>query len=354
MRAAHWTIALFFFAIGGLLLLRLSPGESRAGENPAIPDLGTLAPIMNPPPQRVERARFVPEVGAVVELAAQGDKMVILSSKGWLFQSGASSHGWFGDPTPGSPAWLDRAVSVALGEGDVYILDERRSTVSVWDTLGIRTGEFPIPVRADLVQQPKRVLIGPTGDPLLVALGINMDGAAAWTILAIDSLGGTRTLDSLPSREESVIFQEPRLAVNSLSLFMIDPLTQLLSSYDQVSGGFGPPARREAPPLWFVPKRQLREYQRLLGRMGGTLARLSALPEHWPSVQDFTVRADGSILLVVTATEDRFHIEHLTSGTVPIGRFNLDGFDRPLFLSDGRAFIAEEGINETVIYEFIF
>jgi hypothetical protein len=354
MRAAHWTIALFFFAIGGLLLFRLSPRDSRAGEDPVSPDLGALAPLMRPLPQRVERARFVPETGAVVELAAQGDKMVILSSKGWLFQSGESSRGWFGDPTPGSPAWLDRAVSVALGKGEVYILDERRSTVSIWDTLGVRTGEFPISPRTDLVQQTKQIILGSTGDLLLVVLGINMDGDAAWTILAMDSLGGSRTVDSLPSRDESMIFQEPRLALDSLSLLMVETLTQRLSSFDRDSGSFTPRSQRDRPPLWYIPQRNIREYQKILGRMRGTMGSLSALPTVWPSVRDFTVREDGSLLLMVTATEDRIHIEHLSPEAAPIGRFNLDGFDQPVFLSDGRAFIVSEGLEETVIYELVF
>ena len=81
---------------------------------------------------------------------------------------------------------------------------------------------------------------------------------------------------------------------------------------------------------------------------------LSALPTVWPSVRDFTVREDGSLLLMVTATEDRIHIEHLSPEAAPIGRFNLDGFDHPVFLSDGRAFIVTEGIEETVIYELVF
>ena len=84
------------------------------------------------------------------------------------------------------------------------------------------------------------------------------------------------------------------------------------------------------------------------------MAKLSALPEFWPSVRDFTIRDDGSLLLTVTATEDRWHVEHLDPGATPLARFNLDGFVQPLFLSDGRAFLAEEDINETVIYEFVF
>ena len=151
-----------------------------------------------------------------------------------------------------------------------------------------------------------------------------------------------------------MIFQEPLLSRHGSALFTVHALTHEISRLDAESTGIGFVAGRDDPPLWYVPHRHVREYRELLGSMAGPMAALSALPEFWPSVRDFTVRDDGSLVLTVTATEDRRHVEHLSARAVPLGRFNLDGFAEPLFLSNGRAFIADERLDETVIHEFIF
>lgn len=354
MRAAQWTALIFLLTIGALFFIRFLTGSSQGAEDPTRPDLGGLAPIMTPPPEQLERARFIPEGGDLVDLAVRGDRMAILGRDGWLYSSGDSSRGWFGDHTPGSPDWIDRPISIALGESEVFILDERRLLVSVWDTLGTRTGDLSLPISSTLAHRPTKVLLGPKGRLLVVVQRINMDGTASWDIVAFDSLGSATSLVSIPNQSETMIFQEPLLSVSGSTLMSMDPLTQGLSSVDPASGWVTSVAQREDPPFWLVPRRHVRSYRQLLGRMGGTMAKLSALPEFWPSVRDFTIRDDGSLLLTVTATEDRWHVEYLDPGATPLARFNLDGFVQPLFLSDGRAFLAEEGINETVIYEFVF
>lgn len=354
MRATHWTSITFLTAIGVLLLFQLPFGEAESSSDPTLPDRGNLAPLLSPLPRLVERVRVVPEMGPVVDLATLHDQMVLLSSKGWLLHSGGVSRGWFGDPTPGSPTWLDHGVSVAVGEGEVSILDARRSSVSVWDTVGNRVREIPIPIEATLAQQPKQLLLGPEGEILALLLKVNLDGSASFDIMALDPLGGARTVATLPKQGETMLFQEPRLAWAPSSLLMMDPLTHSLSSLTLSSGQVTQLPSRVAPPLWSVPRSHVREYEKLLGRMGSTMAGLSQLPPEWPSVRDFSVRPDGSILLAVTATEDRVHIEHLRPDGTPIGRFSLEGFAQPVFLSSGRAFLAEQRIDETVIYEFIF
>ena len=354
MRAAQWTALIFLVTISALYLIRFLTGSSQGAEDPRRPDLGNLAPIMTPLPKQLERARFTPEGGDLVDLAVRGDRMAILGRDGWLYSSEDSSRGWFGDHTPGSPDWIDRPISIALGESEVFILDGRRSLISVWDTLGTRTGDLSLPISSTLAYRPTKVLLGPKGHPLVVVQRIDMDGTASWDIVAFDSLGSASSLVSIPNQAETMIFQEPLLSVSGSTLMSMDPLTQGLSSVDPASGRVTSVAQRGDPPFWLVPHRHVRSYKQLLGRMGGPMAQLSALPEFWPSVRDFTIRDDGSLLLTVTATEDRWHVEYLDPGATPLARFNLDGFVQPLFLSDGRAFIAEEGINETVIYEFVF
>jgi hypothetical protein len=354
MRAAQWTVLTFVGAIGALLVLAPSTTGPEGTEDATAPDLGRLAPVMAPPPEETERARFVPEAGTVVDLAVEQGRMVILCREGWRYHSGGTSRGWFGDPSPGSPDWLDRPVAVALGEGKVYVLEAGRFLVSVWDTLGSRTGVLALPVGSTSAHRPTRLLLGPDNAPLVVVQQFNEDGTASWDIVAFDSRANPRTLLSLPNQQETMIFQEPILALRGRELLSMDPLNHDLSRVDAESKALSVVAQREDPPLWFVPQRHVQGYQQLQGRMSGPMAALSALPRTWPSVRDFTVREDGSLLLTVTATEDRLHVEHLSPVAVPLGRLNLDGFAQPLFLSKGRAFIADEGLDETVIHEFVF
>jgi hypothetical protein len=289
-----------------------------------------------------------------VDLAVHDSTLVLLSSDGWLLLSGSSLRGWFGDRTPGSPSWIDQPVSVTIEAGRIHLLEARRSAVSVWDTLGSRIREIPIPRQGSLASHPKQLLSGPNGNLLVVLLRIEVDGAASWDVLGMDSLGVSRTVASFPNTEETMLFQEPRLARGSSYLLMIDPLRYEIYSLETLSGRTTRTGGRKSPPLWNVPRSRKREYQDLLARMDRTLAGLSALPEAWPSIRDLTVCRDGSLLISVTATEDRVHIEHLSPEGMPLGRFNVEGFRGPVFLSDGRAFLADQDLEETVIYEYIF
>lgn len=354
MRAAHWTLTVFLTLVGGISVVQLFGKLSTSAADHTHPHRGTLAPLMEPPPARIEAARVPPFSGPISDLAVHGESMAILSAKGWFLVDGSSTKGWFGDQRPGSPSWIEQAVSVELAPEGVFILDERRSTISLWDTEGTRLRESPLPVRATLAQQAKTILMDPEGGILALLLQIDLDGTASWDIISVDSSGVTETLLSLPNQDRTMLFQEPRVVIDGSSLLLMNPLTHKVSTLDLASRVLTPRTGRSDPPLWEVSRKEMREYQKLLGRMGGTMGALSHLPEFWPSVRDLTLREDGSILLAVSAGEDRVHVEHLSPEGAPLGRLNRDGFVEPIFLSHGRVFLVEEETEETVIYEFIF
>jgi hypothetical protein len=182
---------------------------------------------------------------------------------------------------------------------------------------------------------------------------VERDGTAFWEIFRFDTLGTAENVLSLPSRSRSMVFREPLLALAGSTLLSLAPLTHALSRVDLDSPIALPLVTRSNPPLWRIPRRHRREYQRMLAGMGAEAARLSELPDFWPSVRDFTVRSDGSILVAVTAGEDRQHLEILTGEMTPMGRFSSDGFVEPIFLSQGRAFVVEEALDGTVIHELL-
>ncbi len=206
-----------------------------------------------------------------------------------------------------------------------------------------------------------RLSLSPQGRPLVTVQKINAQGAAAWEILGSPEPAGVsegqrakgefRPLLSLPSQSPHMVFEEPLLAWSDSALFAINPLTLEVSQIDLVQGSSSLVHRRADPPLWLVPGKQRREYGRVLSGLGGVAAQRSALPKFWPSVRDFTSSPEGCFLVSLTAGENRQHIEVLTTEMIPLARFTPDGFSQPVFLSHGRAFVAEEGVEETVLYE---
>ena len=353
MRTAQWTLVSFLATLSFLGALYAGVlGDD--GGHPAEPSQGSLAPVFDPAPPGIERLRLRDAPGRVRDLDADSRGIVVLAGNGWYYQSRGRGWGWFGEETPGAPHWLSRAESIALAEGIVFILEPQRSILSVWDTAGSRLGEVPIPVRRDLAQRGTRVIIGPAGRPVVVLQGMDQDGTAFWEIMELDRAGGITGLVSLPNKEPTAIFQEPQLAARGPALLAMSSLSQELWAVDLEHGQLHPVASRETPPLWPLPRSERRKHKEVLAQMPGPMAALSQLPGHWPPVREFTVREDGTILQATAAGEVTIQLEQLTTHLQPLGRANRDGFTHPVFLARGRAFVAEERVEETVVYEIRF
>jgi hypothetical protein len=353
MRDARWTFVLFLVSGAALAGAFLATSGPVGAEDPTRPDVGSLAPLLEPPPRRVPRALVSPELGEVRDLSLHGGTMAVLASDGWLLQSASSSVEWERSRSPGSPDWLGRPVSIALGPDSVYVLDGDRSVVSVWDRAGHRGRDLRIPSGSTYARRPTQMLLGPRGSPLVALQRVENGGEAFWDLLAVGPEGDFEAVLSLPRPYRSMVFSEPLLAFEDSTLFSMAPLTHGLSRVDLKTGRLVGISDRADPPMWYVPRRHRREYQRMIRGLGGNAAGLAGLPDRWPSVRDFTVQDDGSVLLAVTAGEDRVHIELLTLGMEPVGRFSEKGFLESVFLSRGRAFIAEEQMNGTVIHELL-
>ncbi len=351
MRAARWTLlfaSTLALGLTGARFLALGPSGS---ENPTRPDRGVLGPVLDPGPSKEEVAQVPPEAGAVVDVASCDDRLAVLTSEGWSLTTPDTTLTWRGSRTPGSPGWIERLSTIALDTTRLYVLDEGRSVVGVWDLQGKPVGEISIPFETTYAQRPTQLLLDPQGRPTVTLLRAEAEGEGYWDLLAFDSAGTrVRTL-SLPGESRSLVFGQPLMAATPMGLLSFSPLTHELSRVDLEEGTVIRVSVRDDPPLWVVPRRHRREYRRMLQGLGAAAARMAELPEFWPSVRDFTVRMDGTLLVAVTAGEARQHIELLTEEARPLGRFNLEGFEEPVFLSGGRAFLAEEGTEETRIYE---
>ncbi|MGW8265127.1 MAG: hypothetical protein ACWGSQ_02100 [Longimicrobiales bacterium] len=353
MRAARWAFGLLLISVAVLSGTHTLISASAGAADPTHPDRGDLAPLLDPPPGRVEVARVAPEFGRVIDLAVNGETLAVLTARGWVLRSGTATVDWMGSRTAGSPDWLPGPVSIAVGAGAVYVLDADRSVVSVWDTHGTRLSELAVPREGSRYQRLCQLVLTAAERPVVTLQEVQEDGTAAWKILEFDATGGPRAALSLPTRSPNMVFEAPILATAGSTLFLMAPLAHELSRVDLATSRVASLFTRQAPPLWVVPRRHRRSYRRMLNRLGTAAARLSQLPEFWPSVRDFTVTEGGAVLVAVSAGEDRQHIELLTRELKPIGRFSPEGFEEPVFLSRGRAFLVEEGMNGTVVYELI-
>lgn len=352
MRAAHGLVIVLTLSMGALLWVLASSGGPEGMEDPTRPDRGRLAPFAGEVPL-VPVARVPGGEGRVVDLAVSGDVLAVLTRDHWFLEAGGMLRGGFGDPTPGSPDWISRPVSIAVGQDAVYVLDAGRFAVSAWDTGGIRRDEILLRTGEELSFQPTQVLLGPAGEPVVLSLAVHRDGRGRWEALAYRDLEPSGTPLHLEGNSGSFIFDRPHLASHEGRLLGVKALDQAFFEPRPGSGEMDFLRQRPDPPLWYVSARQQRSYAGILQRMGGAMAGISRLPEFWPSVRDFTVRDDGSVILAVAAGEDRQHLELLTAEGLPLRRFNLDGFLDPVFLDGGRAFLVREDPNETVIYEFV-
>lgn len=353
MRAARWSSGLLLTFVAVLAGIHTLTSASPGATDPSHPDRGKLAPFLDPPPGRVEVAHVDPDFGQVVDLAVDGEALAILTARGWVLRSGSSTVDWMGSRTVGSPDWFPGPNSIAVGSGTVYVLDAERSVVSVWDARGSRLGELTVPRYGSRYQRLCQLVLTPEDRPLVTLQEVRDDGTASWKILEFDTAGVPREALSLPGQSPNMVFEAPILATGDSTLVLMAPLVHELSRVDLATARVTSLFTRAAPPLWIVPRHHRRKYRRMLNTLGTVATRLSQLPEFWPSVRDFTVRDGGGVLVAVSAGEDRQHIELLTRELTPIGRFSPEGFAEPVFLSRGRAFLVEEGINGTVVYELI-
>lgn len=365
MRAVHGLVIVLSLTVGVLVWILL-PGEGPRGmEDPARPDRGVLAPFNGEVPL-VPLVRIPGGAGRIVDLAASGEILAILTRNRWYIRDARGAEGvrgGFGDPTPGSPDWLARPVSIAMSGHAVYVLDAGRSLVSVWDTGGVRRGEIPLRPGDELSFQPMQVLIGPGGDLIVLSLSISREGVGRWEATTYGHVGvqavRVRGEEQAPARvlavegkASSFIFHRPFLAPHQESLLGAMALDQSFFRARPGSGDPEPLFQRPDAPRWEVPLSQQRRYADILSRMGGVAAGLSHLPEQWPSIRGLTVRPDGSFLLAVAAGEEHQHLELLSPEGIPLRRLNRDGFTEPVFVHGGRAFMVSEDLDETVIYEF--
>jgi len=353
MRTAQWTFVTFLTALLLLAGIRLTAGSGRS-QDPRKPDRGRLAPVLDPPPRKIPLARFPDTPGPLLDLDTDGERIAVLARNGWAVHPTESGPAWHGGETAGSPDWLSRPESIALSGRTVYVLEPGRSIISVWDISGRRTGEIVIPVRRDLAQRGTSLVVGPSGRPVVVLQGMDQDGTAWWEIVELNPSGVVTGAVSIPTTENTAIFQEPKVAVRDVALLAMSSLSQELWAVDLAGNALHPVASRVDPPIWLLPPREQRKHEELLGRMPPAMAAVARLPDYWPPVREFTVREDGSIIQSTASGEASIQIELLTIGLEGLGRASLDGFPEPVFLAGGRAFVIEEETDGTVVYEILF
>jgi hypothetical protein len=351
MRAAHGLLILFAVLIVVLSTVAVRTSGTPGGKDPASPDRGTLAPLVpGVVPSRMI-ARIPPEAGRVEDVAASGDLIAVLTRDQWYLQSRGGLRGGFGDSEKGAPDWLGRPISIAISEDRVYVLDASGFLVSVWDTTGTHLHDITLAPGDAASFQPTQVLAGPADSVVVLAIRIGRDGNASWQAIVHDEEGASRVLFVTEGRRPSAVYDRPLLAWRGGALLGINALDHSIVRVE----GPGPPtlyATRSDPPLWKVPGTIRRRHgERLGGMAGGMGSSVGMLPEMWPSVRDFSVAAGDSMLVAVTAGEDRLHVELLAPDERPVRRFSARGFNEPVFLDDGRLFLIHETLDGTEVHE---
>lgn len=354
MRAVHIvfsTLAVVSAGLAGLLWL----GRSAEGAaSPTEPAKGALAPFLGDSAAWVEVGRLEGAAGSPVDLAANDSGVVVLFAAEWYWVQGGIVAGGFGDPVPGSPHFLAQPKGVALGKGQVLILEQAGPRVSFWDRAGARLGEIPLPPPPEGFGLPLQVLADGEGNPLVLTLVQLPRGDARWEVGRLSWDASPQGLFSLPASRPSGLFARPFLARSGAHLLALMALDHQLYSVPLEGGRVEQVSQRRDPPLWAVPPRVRARYQSRIGALGGgRLGDLMDLPPYYPSVRDLTVRPDGTLLVAVTVDEDRQHLEVISPQGEPLFRFNREGYTSPLFLDGGKAFVLGETLEGTVIYELI-
>jgi len=355
MRAAHGLLWSFLALVAALLATLHLTRSDEGREDPSTPDQGALAPLPDRLPSSLPLATLEGGAGSVQDVAARDGTVAVLMDQSWYLVRNDSVLGPFGDAVAGAPGWLSRPVSIAIAsDGRTFVLDAGRRAVSVWGANGVWVGDVPVPGGDGAPLPPAQVVVGPSDQAQVLSLQIDLDGDARWVLHGLGPEGGAEVWFSIAAREGVAVFDRPLLAYHDGRLHGVNALDHASFAWYPEGDGLRPLGRRPEPPLWIVPRRIRREHQQMISAFGGGApAAYSQLPAMWPSVRDVTVRRDGSVLMLVTAGEDRQHIELLTAALVPRWRFNAEGFTEPVFLDGGRAFMVEVKMAETVISEFV-
>ncbi len=350
MPLSRWSALLSAALVLALIIFRIALEFGPSTSDPSVPDRGILPPPVGPV-EWIEVARLDPVVGEIIDIDARGDRILYLTGTSWALQTGDQVSAWIGDEEAGSPDWLGRPVSAALGDGQVLVLEGPERRLRIWNEDGEPGASLAIPVASDLAMQLHSVKRGPGGDSWVTAYAANADGSAAWTISRIADDGATVTVDSLPAETSDAIFRGPLLYwTTEQEAIRVDPIDLGFLPVGS-DGSRGEKASWKDAPRWRVPRRQYGEYERLRARMPASMARHAALPDDWPVLRDVDMTPAGLLIAKVSAGEDHTHVIILDSNLSPVGRLTLDAFIDPVFLSGGRVFRVTEEFDEMVIHE---
>lgn len=355
MRAVHIVFPTLGVASAALAATLWFGRQADGPASAAEPAVGALAPYQGDSATWLRVGWLDGAAGSPVDLAAVDSLVVVIFPAEWYWLEGEEVGGGFGDPIPGSPRFLAQPEGVAVEGAQVLILERDGLRVSVWNLMGVRLGEIRIPPPSEGgFVLPFQLLTDGEGGTLVLTLVLSPPAEARWEVWRYSWNGPAQQLLSLPAPPPSGIFTRPFLARAGNRLLALTALDHQLYSVPVEGGRAERVFQRRDPPLWSVPRRVRARYQARMGALGGgRLSDITALPPYYPSVRDLTVRSDGTLLAAVTVDEERQHLEVISPDGEPLFRFNREGYAFPLFLDGGKAFLVEQTLQGTVIYELV-
>lgn len=352
MTLTRWTLLGFTLAVASLGAVRWAASSGPATTDPLRPDAGELPATLSSGSQWVEVARFSTPPGEIVDVAADSASILALTRFGWAISGEGVASPWYGDEEPGSPRAIGRPELGALHSGTVWIADPRNREIQSWTPEGQLLGRRVLPTSGDVASQI--LALHPTGDEglLWTLFGLDRAGTAGWVI---HRLVGEEVIlvDSIALDSPHALFRQPQLLVGpGQGWLRVDAVEMSVARAGEEDVSTA--VRRLELPTWRVPRDERAEFEEILSRMPVTTALHSQLPDSWPAVQEIERMVDGRVLVEVSAGAESTHLLLLDPELKPVARLTDGALERPVFLSDGRAFRVTEELNQVVIHELRF
>jgi hypothetical protein len=368
MGTSRWVLIILGALAAGSAAVHIA--DRRAGGGDSLAPRGTLPHYRAEWTGGWEAAGHIPAdalgTGEVLDVAEGGGATYVLQRDRWHRLVGGRAegpHGWLAE---GGPAALGRAVSLAVADGTVYVLDAANAEVRAWDTGGRHLGRLTLrPAPGYAFFRPEHVQVDADGRIHVSTLAVRADGAADWLLLryaggafAWDSAaaGATAgpdgpplsvpgqagaapdTLFRSPADVAHGVFAEPKYALSAHGQIILRVATDDELHWLDGTGQVSRSATRRDAPAWPVPDSIRAGYRQMLAAMPSGSRGTYELPAYFPSVRRLVARPTGEILVLLNAGAEDLHVEVLDAEGQPRGRLTETPQPEPLFVTPSRLY----------------
>jgi hypothetical protein len=339
--------------VAGLLALQLL--LERRGLSGGGPDAGTLAPYhgewLGPWHPVLAAAASAEAPGDIIAIASSARDVVLLSQHNWWVVRDGRSAGPFGATEPGAPGWISRAVSVAVRDDSVYILDggTGRLVVSGIDGGGAHAFRIARGIELELYDW---VVVDSRHRPIISRLMYGSRGALTgnWQALRLlDTIARDTLYDALRDSASSSPLAIPLLAtMESSRTVLLESETYALTQFADV-GQASVRTRRADPPRWRFPDSVRAKYQSLSTRLSPEQRARWTLPDYFPAVRRMAGLSGDRLAVLVPTASDSAYVEVIDLNGTPLGRLLDRPTPDPLFLTQDHLYRIIESSDSTIV-----